>query len=252
MDDESVPLPKLYHELASWWPLLSAPAEYAEEAGVYQSALVEACAAPPQSLLELGSGGGNNASHLKARFEMTLVDRSSEMLAVSRAINPDCEHVQGDMRNVRLGRTFDVVFIHDAIGYITTAPDLRETIATAFIHCKPGGAALFAPDHVRESFRSSTDHGGHDGEDRRGLRYLEWSWDPDPADTTFLVDYAYLLRSPDGSVRVEHDRHIQGLFPRAEWLDLLSEVGFTARVIPFEHTELEPGECELFIAKRSP
>jgi hypothetical protein len=67
----------------------------------------------------------------------------------------------------------------------------------------------------------------------------------------FLVDYAYLLRSPDGSVRVEHDRHIQGLFPRAYWLDLLSEVGFEARILPFEHTELEPGECELFIAKRS-
>ena len=249
-DDERVPLPKLYHELASWWPLLSAPGDYAEEAGIYQHALVDACAAPPQSLLELGSGGGNNASHLKARFEMTLVDRSSEMLAVSRAINPDCEHVQGDMRSVRLGRTFDAVFIHDAIGYITTASDLRQTIETAFIHCKPGGAALFAPDHVSESFRPSTDHGGHDGADR-GLRYLEWSWDPDPADTTFLVDYAYLLRSPDGSVRVEHDRHIQGLFPRAYWLDLLSEVGFEARILPFEHTELEPGECELFIAKRS-
>ncbi len=249
-DDERVPLPKLYHALASWWPLLSAPGDYAEEAGIYRHALVDACAAPPQSLLELGSGGGNNASHLKARFEMTLVDRSSEMLAVSRAINPDCEHVQGDMRSVRLGRTFDAVFIHDAIGYITTASDLRQTIETAFIHCKPGGAALFAPDHVSESFRPSTDHGGHDGADR-GLRYLEWSWDPDPADTTFLVDYAYLLRSPDGSVRVEHDRHIQGLFPRAYWLDLLSEVGFEARILPFEHTELEPGECELFIAKRS-
>ena len=70
------------------------------------------------------------------------------------------------------------------------------------------------------------------------------------ADTTFLVDYAFLLRSPDGSVRVEHDRHIQGLFPRAEWLDLLSDVGFEASVIPFEHSELDPGECELFIAKR--
>ena len=114
MDDERVPFPKLYHELALWWPLLSAPEEYAEEAGVYRKALVDACAAPPRSLLELGSGGGNNASHMKARFEMTLVDRSSEMLAVSRAINPDCEHVHGDMRNVRLGRTFDAVFIHDA------------------------------------------------------------------------------------------------------------------------------------------
>jgi hypothetical protein len=33
--------------------------------------------------------------------------------------------------------------------------------------------------------------------------YVEWTWDPDPADTTYLVDYAYLLRGPDGAMRVE-------------------------------------------------
>ncbi len=82
--------PRLYDELASWWPLLSAPAEYAEEAEFYRKALVDACDRPPRSLLELGSGGGNNASHLKAHFdEMTLVDCSPAMLAVSRTLNPE-------------------------------------------------------------------------------------------------------------------------------------------------------------------
>ena len=28
-------LPKLYDQLAAWWPLLSAPADYAEEAAFY-------------------------------------------------------------------------------------------------------------------------------------------------------------------------------------------------------------------------
>ena len=36
---------------------------------------------------------------------MTLVDLSEEMLAVSRELNPECEHLQGDMRTLRLGRT---------------------------------------------------------------------------------------------------------------------------------------------------
>ena len=85
---------------------------------------------------------------------------------------------------------------------------------TAFIHCRPGGVALIAPDHVRENFRPSTDHGGHDG-GNRSLRYLEWTWDPDPDDSTYLVDYAYLLRSPDGTTRAEHDQHVEGLFSRA-------------------------------------
>ena len=84
----------------------------------------------------------------------------------------------------------------------------------------------------------------------RGLRYLEWTWDPEPSDNTYVVDYAYLLRTADGAVRVEHDRHIEGLFARADWLRLLSAAGFEARSVPFEHSELEPGTHEVFVAVR--
>src|SRR5580765_6705251 len=132
-------MPKMYEELASWWPLLSSPADYEEEAAFYGKTLAEACDRPPRTVLELGSGGGNNASHLKARFEMVLVEPSAGMLTVSRALNPECEHVAGDMRTVRLDRQFDAVFVHDAVMYMITEADLRKAIATAFLHCQPGG-----------------------------------------------------------------------------------------------------------------
>jgi SAM-dependent methyltransferase len=239
----------LYNDLAAWWPLMSAPEDYAEEAAFYQQTLLTSSQRPAQTMLELGSGGGNNASHLKARFTMTLVEPSAGMLAVSRALNPDCEHVQGDMRTVRLGRQFDCVFVHDAVCYMTTEADLRAAMETAFLHCAPGGAALFCPDHVRENFQPGTDHGGHDA-GPRGLRYLEWTWDPDPDDTTYRVDYAYILRDRDGSTRAEHDGHVEGLFSRGDWLRLLSEAGFAPRAVPFDHSELEPGSYELFVGRK--
>ncbi len=241
--------PKLYAELASWWPLLSEPVHYAEEAAFYRRALLDACERPPETLLELGSGGGNNASHLKAHFHMTLVDRSPGMLAVSRALNPECEHIEGDMRTVRLGRLFDAVFIHDAVVYMTTEADLRSAVETAFVHCRPGGGALFCPDHVRETYRPQTSHGGHDG-DTRSLRYLDWHWDPDTSDTTYESHMVYVLRESDGSVRVVHDRHALGLFGRDDWLRLLREAGFEPRVLPFEHSQIEPGTCEVFAAAK--
>jgi ubiquinone/menaquinone biosynthesis C-methylase UbiE len=240
---------RFYGELATWWPLFSAPEDYAEEAAFYESRLLEACEPPARTLLELGSGGGNNASYLKARFQTTLVDLAPGMLEVSRALNPECEHAVGDMRSVRLGRRFDCVLIHDAIVFMTTREDLRAALETAFVHCRPGGAALFAPDHVFETFQPGTENGGHD-RDGRGLRYLEWSWDPDPSDTSCLVHYAFLLRERDGSVRAELDRYLEGLFPRAEWLRLLAEVGFEAKAVPCDHSELEPGSYEVFVARR--
>ena len=118
---------RFYGDLAPWWPLISAPADYAEEAA-FSASLLATADHGTTSVLELGSGGGNNASHLKALFTMTLVDRSPTMLDVSRALNPECEHVEGDMRDVRLGRTFDAVFVHDAIDYMTTEGDLRRAM----------------------------------------------------------------------------------------------------------------------------
>ena len=244
---------KMYGELASWFHLITAPARYEEEAAFYSQTLIDACAEPPKTVLELGSGGGNNASHMKTRFELTLVDLSPAMLDLSRGLNPECEHIEGDMRSVRLGREFDAVFVHDAIDYMTTEADLRAAIETAAAHCRPGGAAIFAPDHVRETFRPATANGGHDGsgDDKRSLRYLEWTYDPDPDDTTYTTDYAYLLREADGSMRVVQDRHIIGLFSRDDWLRWLREAGFESQSLPFEHSDLEPAAAEVFVGKKA-
>ena len=230
---------ELYDSLAEWWPLLSPPEEYVEEAADLLPRLGELPGSP--TLLELGSGGGSLAFHLKPYFRLTLTDRSPGMLAVSRAINPECEHLQGDMRSMRLDREFDVVLIHDAIMYATDPAAVRATLRTAAIHCRPGGTVVVLPDHIRETFTPGTDHGGHDAPDGRGLRYLEWVWDPNPGDDTYTVEYAFLLRASDGSVRVVHDRHIEGLFTRSQWLAWFDEAGLPASSSP------DPFGREIFI-----
>ena len=237
--------PRMYKDLASWWHLLSSPETYAEAAAFYRDTIISNSTARSGTLLELGSGGGNNASHLKSCFKITLVDLSPEMLTISRSLNPECEHVRGDMRRLRLNREFDAVFIEDAIVYMTTESDLNLAIETAFVHCRSGGVALFAPDWTRESFRPTTSHGGHDSEGR-GMRYLEWVHAPDPTDTTCIVDFAMLLRNGE-EVSCEYDRHICGLFGHEDWLRLITNAGFQAKAVRFEHSELEPGTAFVFV-----
>lgn len=238
---------EMYTELAPWFHLLTPPAEYAGEAAFYAETLVEACARPPRSMLELGSGAGCNALHLKERFQMTLVDLSEAMLDVSHGLNPECEHLPGDMRTVRLDRrTFDCVMIHDAVVYMTTEADLRRAMETAFIHCAPGGAVLLAPDHTKETFKPSTQHGGID-QGGRGMRYLEWTWAPEPGGGTYVADFAYLLREEDGTVQQAGERHVMGLFSRDRWLGLLEEVGFAASVVSHE---VDGEELLLFVGQR--
>jgi len=233
-------IPPAYDEFASWWPLWSRPFGYVEEAGIFRRALEAAAARPVRTVLELGCGGGNNASHLKAYFKMTLTDRSPAMLAVSRRMNPECEHVEGDMRSLRLGRTFDAVFVHDAVAYLTTEDDLRRAMETARAHLELGGVALFVPDDTTETWRPSSSHGGHDGEGR-GLRYLQWSYDDDPSDGFIETAFAFLLREDGKPPRGRTEVHRLGLFPRATWLRLLADAGFRPETAPFEHSSFPAG-----------
>jgi trans-aconitate methyltransferase len=239
---------RFYGDLAPWWPLISPPEEYTEEAA-FAASMLRSASIPVREVLELGSGGGHNASHLKAEFAMTLVDLSADMLAVSRQLNPECEHHQGDMRAVRLGRTFDAVFVHDAVDYMVTEDDLRRAVETAFVHCRPGGIAVFMPDQIGETFVEETDHGGQDGADGRAVRFLDWSWDPDPSDTSISVAYVFVLRGADGSVDVVHETHRLGLFGRDVWLRLLTDAGFAAREVTEVTTEDRPPR-QLFLGHR--
>jgi SAM-dependent methyltransferase len=239
---------RLYQDLAPWWPLISPPEEYAREA-VFVIKAVGLASGPVRDVLELGSGGGHLASHLRDHFSMTLADLSEDMLGQSRPLNPGCEHLAGDMRTMRLGRTFDAVLVHDAVDYMTTEEDLTQVIGTAFAHCRPGGVAVLVPDSITETFQPGTGYGGSDDADGRGARFLEWAFDPDPEDTWTVAQYAFMLRDARGSVQVVHEAHHLGLFPRETWRRLLAERGFDAQVM----TEVIPGEQMprvLFVGRR--
>jgi SAM-dependent methyltransferase len=235
--------PKLYTELAGWWQLVSPTEDYADEAAFFKELFQ---AENAKTVLELGSGGGNVAWFLKKDFALTLTDISGAMLAESKKQNPELEHVEGDMRALRLGMTFDGVLIHDAIMYMTSEQDLRAALITAYEHCKPGGVVVIAPDWVAESFRPHTTHEGEDAGER-GVRYLEWIWDADPNDTK--VNYEFILALKEGDeLRTVVDRQVVGVFPRATWIRLLEDVGFEARAV--EDPSGGGERSEVFVGRR--
>jgi SAM-dependent methyltransferase len=215
--------PLMYGRLADRYHLLTPPADYADEAAELL-ALLKARVDPLATALELGSGGGNLASHLSAQLDLTLTDSAPQMLEISRGLNAGSEHIEGDMRTLDLGRTFDAVIIHDAIVYMTHEADLRAAFTTAWRHLRPGGAAVFIPDWVTEGYEPGTEHGGSD-DGQRGVRYLEWDRPIEPDGHTVRTDYIIVTRDGD-DVRVDHDVHTLGIFARATWLRLLAEVGF--------------------------
>jgi SAM-dependent methyltransferase len=218
---------RLYSDLAAWWPLFAPAGYYEEQAGYIVARLEEVCPAKPWRVLELGSGGGSMAFHLRQHADLTLVEPQDAMLEVCRRLNPGADHVKGDMRSVRLDRLFDAVIIHDAINYMTQVNDVIAALTTARTHLRPGGLAMIFPDDTEETFAPSIHTGGQDDPAAgRGLRYLSWSHPV--IGSSYTVDFALVLRSADGSVEVVHDRHTFGVFSRATWRDAFRQAGFPA------------------------
>lgn len=70
--------PRLYTDLAAWWPLFSPPEHYTEEAADLLPVLLSLSDPPPATMLELGAGGGSMASHFKGQLALTLSDLSEQ------------------------------------------------------------------------------------------------------------------------------------------------------------------------------
>lgn len=227
---------RLYNDLAYLWPTISPPEEYAVEAQEWLDVIRRRVGAPRRSgqslptLLELGCGGGHLLSHLTAHFITEAVDISPRMLEISKRLNPQTMHHLGDMRTIRLGRTFDVVAIHDAVNYMTTEEDLRAAIATGEAHLNPGGLLLLAPDCVQETFTGPrVVEWTRDAEDR-SVTFIEYMSRERPGSTTIDSVFVFVI-DVDGQLQVETDRHTGGLFPSTTWLNLLTEIGLAAEYI---------------------
>ncbi|WOD40836.1 class I SAM-dependent methyltransferase [Nodosilinea sp. E11] len=142
----------VFNAYAQYYDLLYQDKDYAQEAAFIHQ-LLKTHAPAAQHLLELGSGTGRHAEYLAERgYQVTGVERSEEMLArcgdrqaaQSQELAQRLKFLQGDLRQVRLGQTFDgVLSLFHVISYQTSNADLAAAFATVAQHLKPGGMFIF-------------------------------------------------------------------------------------------------------------
>ena len=237
---------RLYADLAWTWPIVSPAEHYVEEAEDFCRAIRDYAQIEVKTLLDLGCGGGHNDHLLKSHFEVTGVDMSEAMLSLARRLNPGVTYLAGDMRTVRLGKTFDAITIADAIIYMLTEDDLRAAFETAFAHLKPGGVFCTYADELKETFRQNTVRSSAHTRDGAEITLFEQFYDPDPEDTTYEMTFVYLIRR-GGKLEIETDRHLAGLFSHDTWVRLMTDVGFEVNVV-----EQEEFDAPMFVGVRPP
>jgi SAM-dependent methyltransferase len=141
----------VFGDYSRYYDLLYRDKDYAGEAA-YVHDLIERHRPGSVSILDLGCGTGRHDFCLtRLGHDVTGVDLSHEMLAVAArekaAFNgprPAPNFTQGDVRSVRLGRTFGVVVsLFHVMSYQTQNQDLLDALVTIKEHLKPGGLFIF-------------------------------------------------------------------------------------------------------------
>ena len=226
--------PRLYTDLAWVWPFVSPPEDYPEEVETFHARFRRHGVPDGAPVLHLGCGGGSIDWHLKRHYRVTGVDVSPAMLAHVRSLNPEVEYLEGDIRDVRLGRSFGAVLLHDAVAYMTTPADLRAAYATAAAHLAPGGVLVTLPEELRSRFGQHRVHGETHARGNCSVTTVQVDFDPDPADTSFETTFVFLIRQAGQPLQVEADTHVCGLYDLEEVLAALREVGFEPRAEPWE------------------
>ena len=233
--------PRLYSDLAWVWNYLSPPSHYGEEVATFHRRFVRGGVPAQGTVLHLGSGGGSVDSHLKQNYRVTGVDLSPAMIEIARGHNPEVEYVVGDIRDVRLGRTFDAVLLHDASTYLLTPEEMLAAFRTGAAHLRPGGVMVYLPEELRGRLHQHETRVRTIGDEALSVTTVEVDFDPDPDDGWFEITFVFLIRRA-GVLEVVHDTHRMGVWELDDLLALIHEAGFETLVEPWELSDLQPDE----------
>lgn len=155
----------------------------------YEEVADECAAFEPRNVVDVACGTGHLLAALSERVELQRivgVDHAAAGLAVGRELLPTAEFVEGDIYQLRLAETFDLVVCTEVLEHLRRP---REALVTLARLCAEGGVILVTvPDGREDAFEGHVNF-----------------WDPDQfralisgfGEATVSVMHDYLL----GTVR---------------------------------------------------
>jgi SAM-dependent methyltransferase len=142
---------EIFDDYGKYYNLLYQDKDYSAEVD-YIERLINEHSPRAKTILDLGCGTGkHDFLSTEKGFSLTGVDLSYQMLeaaenqkGIKGLNNKRIKFHSGDIRNIRLEKTFDVVIsLFDVISYQTTNSDLKNVFKTISLHLKKNGIFIF-------------------------------------------------------------------------------------------------------------
>jgi SAM-dependent methyltransferase len=177
-----------------------------------------------RTLLDVACGTGRHLEHLGATFETTGIDADAAMLEIARARLPGVPLSIGDMRDLDLGRRFDVVTcLFSAIGFAHDLDVLGLATAALARHVAEGGILLLEPWITPEAWVSNRPHALAAEQEGLAVGRVALSGRRGRIST---VELQYLVATPEGIVQFAEQLEF-GLFTHDEMRRVLEATGLS-------------------------
>lgn len=196
--------------------------DYAQEATRLKEIIDEFKKSPGNQLLDVACGTGNHLAYLTDQFEITGLDLSEEQLVEARKRFPTLTFHQGDMRDFKLEKKFDVVTcLFSSIGYANEIADMQKAITNMAAHLLPGGVLIIEPWIERGKYVAGTVHATFVDEPELKISRINTSAIKDGKS---ILDLHHLVGRPSGvEYFVEH--HELGLYSNDEYMNAIKHAG---------------------------
>jgi len=175
-------------------------------------------------LLDVACGTGMHLEALKSYINCEGLDINPELIAIAKQRNPELTFYQADMLNFSLEKKYDIITcFFGSIGHTKTIANLRLAVSNMKQHLTPQGMLIIEPWHTPEQFKvGRTNLLTVDEPDLKVARCCTSLVEGNLS----ILEMHHLICTPQGT---EHFiEHLElGLFPEQDYLEILSEDGFT-------------------------
>ncbi|MGC5033507.1 class I SAM-dependent methyltransferase [Micromonospora sp. DT229] len=182
------------------------------------------------SVLDVACGTGTHLEVLRETFDhVEGVEYAPAMRKIAERRLPGVTIHPDDMREFRLGHTFDaVVCLGNAIACTASVAELRIAIERMVDHMKPGGVLIVEPFWFPENFIEGYVRGHLAVEEQRVVARITHS--RREGDRAHL-EIKFVIAEPSGIRDVREVLDI-ALFTHAEYVDAITRTGCSAELVP--------------------
>jgi ubiquinone/menaquinone biosynthesis C-methylase UbiE len=231
----------LHGKLAKYYDRLYSFKDYLDEAVRLQNLIMKYLESGGNSLLDVACGTGLHLKYLKDDFSCTGVDISKNMLKIARKNAKGVIFKEADMKNLRLGKQFDVILcLLSSIGYAKTAAGLEKTVQNFCKHLKKGGLALIEPSYSKSAYVSGEPRvTSYDGKELKIARINYTNF----RQATAVLNMHLLIAERGKDAKYFLDKHELGLFGINKTLRVMKDAGLKSKYLK---NGLMPGR-EIFV-----